>query len=305
MKKLISFCISIFLIVVNCAIIGFAKDDYDIIIRTAEVITFDEKASSLGGFLPGTTEITAVFREIERFSNCRVNVDFNTDLLEYETSVETPVMTYITGCSPTKTGISFSAKLGDMAVPGESYSCTATGYLKVKGVGKHDMKISVDVKDVQGNPVDVKVKFEQPYESIIDAAEVGFIELDDEYMNISHAVFIGETLVSDVIALVNNENAVIKNAYGKVLSSDDKITTNSRIVTLYKGWEVDSLSVCVKYDIDCDGEVTAADARLALRHSAQLETLSGVAYSAADVDGVQGITASDARLILRKAAKLD
>ncbi len=306
MKKFLSILLSIVVLFLSASLTGFAQDeDYDIIIRAAEVITYDKNADNSGGFLPGTTEITAVFRRIERFSSCIVNVDFNTDLLEYETSVEAPIMTYISGCFPTETGVGFSAKLGDMAVTGESYSCTATGYLKVKGTGKHDIKIRVDVKDAQGNPVDVKVKFVQPYESIIDIAEIDFVEIDDQYMNYSHAVFDREMLVSDVIALVNNENAVIKNADGKVLSSDDKITTDSRIVTLYEGFEADSLSVCVKYDIDCDGEVTAADARLALRHSAKLEFLDSIAYSAADIDGKSGITAADARLILRKAAKLD
>lgn len=308
MKKFLSILLSIVVLFLSASLTCYAEDDdydYDIVIRVAEVITCDKNANGSDGFVGDTTEITAVFRRIERFSSCIVNVDFNKDLLEYETSVEIPVMTCISGCLPTKTGVCFSAKLGDMAIPGQSYSCTATGYLKVKGVGKHDMKISVNVKDAQGNPVDVKVKFVQPYESIIDIAEIDFVEIDDQYMNYSHAVFDREMLVSDVIDLVNNENAVIKNADGKVLSSDDKITTDSRIVTLYEGFEADSLSVCVKYDVNCDGEVTAADARLALRHSAKLEYLQELAYYAADVDGKSGITAADARLILRKAAKID
>ncbi|MBR3869613.1 MAG: dockerin type I repeat-containing protein [Clostridia bacterium] len=306
MKKFLSIMLSIVILFLSASLTCFAEDDdYDIVIRVAEVITYDKNANGSDGFVGDTTEITAVFRKIERFSSCFVNVDFNKDLLEYETSVEIPVMTCISGCLPTKTGVCFSAKLGDMAIPGKSYSCTATGYLKVKGVGKHDMKISVNVKDAQGNPVDVKVKFVQPYESIIDIAEIDFVEIDDEYMNYSHAVFDREMLVSDVIDLVNNESAVIKNADGKVLSSDDKITTDSRIVTLYEGFEADSLSVCVKHDVNCDGEVTAADARLALRNSAKLEFLNGLMYTAADVDGKSGITAADARLILRKAAQID
>lgn len=58
-------------------------------------------------------------------------------------------------------------------------------------------------------------------------------------------------------------------------------------------------------DANSDGKVTAADARLALRTSARLESLDSLSYSAADVDGKSGVTASDARLILRKAAHLD
>ena len=58
-------------------------------------------------------------------------------------------------------------------------------------------------------------------------------------------------------------------------------------------------------DVNFDGSVKAADARLALRCSAKIETLSDDARLAADVDLDGKITASDARKILRVAAGLD
>ena len=71
MKKFLSILLSIVILFLSASLICFAEDDnYDIIIRTEEVITFDKNANSSGGFLPGTTEITAVFRRIERFSSC-------------------------------------------------------------------------------------------------------------------------------------------------------------------------------------------------------------------------------------------
>ena len=63
--------------------------------------------------------------------------------------------------------------------------------------------------------------------------------------------------------------------------------------------------VVVMYDVNGDGNVTAADARLALRASAKIEVLEGNRFNAADVDKNGKITAADARLILRKAARLD
>lgn len=57
-------------------------------------------------------------------------------------------------------------------------------------------------------------------------------------------------------------------------------------------------------DVNCDGKLTAADARLALRYSAKLEKLSEIQIAAADVDGKKGVTAADARMILRAAAGL-
>ena len=59
-------------------------------------------------------------------------------------------------------------------------------------------------------------------------------------------------------------------------------------------------------DVDMNGIVTAADARLALRASVGLETLSDVQKKAAEVDGKpEAISASDARLILRASVGLE
>lgn len=58
-------------------------------------------------------------------------------------------------------------------------------------------------------------------------------------------------------------------------------------------------------DANCDGKVTPADARLALRHSAKLELIPTQNQAAADVNGDGEITASDARTILRIACGLE
>ena len=59
------------------------------------------------------------------------------------------------------------------------------------------------------------------------------------------------------------------------------------------------------YDVNNDGNITAADARLALRAAAKIIEIVGENFIAADINSDGKITASDARLILRKAAKLD
>lgn len=58
-------------------------------------------------------------------------------------------------------------------------------------------------------------------------------------------------------------------------------------------------------DVNGDGSITAADARLALRNSVFLEELSAAAKVAADVNGDKIVTASDARLILRASVGLE
>ena len=60
-------------------------------------------------------------------------------------------------------------------------------------------------------------------------------------------------------------------------------------------------------DVDLDGKVTAADARLALRRAVLLETFSedSLEFRAADVDFDGVVTSSDARMILRAAVGLE
>ncbi|MCL2513829.1 MAG: dockerin type I repeat-containing protein, partial [Oscillospiraceae bacterium] len=65
-----------------------------------------------------------------------------------------------------------------------------------------------------------------------------------------------------------------------------------------------SASDLINGDVDMDKEITAADARLILRHVAKLETLTGDALKVADADFDGEITAADARLVLRHVAKL-
>lgn len=57
-------------------------------------------------------------------------------------------------------------------------------------------------------------------------------------------------------------------------------------------------------DVDRSGLVTASDARLILRFSAQLQSFDAEQKKLADVDGDGNVTASDARRALRIAAKL-
>ena len=67
-------------------------------------------------------------------------------------------------------------------------------------------------------------------------------------------------------------------------------------------------SAAVRYlygDVDTDGSVTPADARLTLRRSVFLETFSETAAILADVDSDGRITPADARRILRAAVGLE
>ncbi len=58
-------------------------------------------------------------------------------------------------------------------------------------------------------------------------------------------------------------------------------------------------------DVDGNGKIESADARLALRAAVGLETLTEEQTLAADVDGTPGLSSSDARLILRVSVGLE
>ncbi len=68
---------------------------------------------------------------------------------------------------------------------------------------------------------------------------------------------------------------------------------------------VDSDDDSALYDVDGDGNITASDARMALRGAAKINPLTGRFLYAADIDKDGVVTAIDARKILRKAAQLD
>ena len=65
------------------------------------------------------------------------------------------------------------------------------------------------------------------------------------------------------------------------------------------------VSAALMGDLDADGALSAADARLALRAAVGLEELDAEKTKLADADGDGGLSAADARLILRAAVGLE
>lgn len=98
-------------------------------------------------------------------------------------------------------------------------------------------------------------------------------------------------------------DTVITDINGKAVSPDTKLATGMKI----KLPDGKILTVVINGDIDKNGDITAADARLALRISVNLEKFAATSpeYKASDVDGKSGTTASDARLILRNSVSLE
>ncbi|MBR3869505.1 MAG: dockerin type I repeat-containing protein [Clostridia bacterium] len=81
------------------------------------------------------------------------------------------------------------------------------------------------------------------------------------------------------------------------------IKSVAEVVVLDEREETPAVST-IKGDVDLNGKITAADARLALRKSAKIQTLSSEQMKNADVNGDGVVSATDARLILRYTAGL-
>lgn len=95
-----------------------------------------------------------------------------------------------------------------------------------------------------------------------------------------------------VIAVFADSNNAVKTAEVASVSVTEEDSSADEEVTYRLG------------DVNFDGRITAADARLALRFSAKLETPTAEQFIVANVIVNEKIEASDARLILRVSAKL-
>ncbi len=89
-------------------------------------------------------------------------------------------------------------------------------------------------------------------------------------------------------------------ADGNVLAPGATITTGTKVVLA----DNTELTVSLDGDVDCDGALAAADARIALRAAVGLENLSAAQKKAADKEEDGTITAADARIILRVSVGL-
>lgn len=111
------------------------------------------------------------------------------------------------------------------------------------------------------------------------------------------------TKVSELLKGLGAGSFEVRAADGKLLSVNSVIPTGASISLIADGKAADTLSIAVLGDVNGDGSITAADARLTLRFVAKLETPTEIKRLASDVNG-HGVSAADARLILRVVAKL-
>ncbi len=117
-------------------------------------------------------------------------------------------------------------------------------------------------------------------------------------------LFVAGTVIAvfaDSIALFTVEEASSEDV------TDDTVETTvpAETTTVEETTDAEEVPTYRLGDVNFDGKITAADARLALRISAKLDRPTAVEAIVANVIVDDVIEASDARLILRVSAKLE
>lgn len=103
----------------------------------------------------------------------------------------------------------------------------------------------------------------------------------------------------------NFDKFMVYHADSSTFYPEDSLYTGVRLNYTAEDGKVSNYYVSVAGDVDGNGKVTPADARIALRTAASLETLTGPYFASADANGDGRISPSDARQILRVSAGLD
>lgn len=115
-----------------------------------------------------------------------------------------------------------------------------------------------------------------------------------------------DTKISEIKANITNEKYAVLTSDKKTAADNATAGTGMKIQILGKDSAVLSeYTVIVIYDVNGNGTIDAADARLVLRASVGLEEISNEYFIASDINNTGALEASDARSILRKSVGLD
>lgn len=240
----------------------------------------------------------------------RLDVRCNTDVLVFkgfgaditDSSIEFDVQKTETGYSiyysdsEAETGAEYS----------ENYDLIFNVASKSEPNLQFDSFVKLKNKDEQIFSLDINT----PANMVYDAESIPSIILNDRYalcekdgvIYVPHEVT-GKRLLENVSSSHVSSDFRISGLYAN--DEQDLVETGSDLNLYFDGEICDSKKICIIGDINGTGDISAADARLALRHGASLENLEGLAFSAADSNGDGNVNAADARKILRVASKLD
>lgn len=283
-------------------------EEYGAAVTFPEVVYYDKNASDYNNQIYVPVEI----KNIAKIKNGSVTLSFNPDVLDFETAEFTEDMLYSKEFTETDNSITFKAAFIDLYNDRTNaalfnISATVTLIFNIKGTGNMGITASSAVSMPDDSTFAANVEINGFYPDAVDVSEVELLSPNGAFNNIATSRFIlDRTMTVSRMRRYYSANISVLDKHGNKVGENALIPTNSMIVSTYNGYIVNEQLVTVLGDVNCDGSVNAADARIVLRISAKLEKAGGwLELEAADCNGKTGVTAADARKILRVAAKTE
>ncbi len=295
MKKLTGILLSVIILVCSSVLVQAEDKDYDVQVHSVSQVYYYDAEKGPGCYWMNFRITTT---QLDVFERVEYDIIINRDIVELHYVTHGNIGSYFRDIKETATGFLYTTALRD----GDP-SDTVTVVLDITGVGDLNFDVTATGYYPDGTQKQLTIDLEKPYDKVVDISEVEFLDKEkyaSRYVPVEHGTTAGE-----LVSASGAKTAAVINADGEILENDAAVPNGAYLATMYEGFVVDKFQFCVMEDVNCDGKITAADARLTLRCAAKLENLQGVVKIAADMNLDNKITAADARLIIRKAAKLD
>lgn len=207
----------------------------------------------------------------------------------------------------TQTGYLFTFSLNRDANT-DVYKSYCEYNFEVVGKGEAQVSFSGTTKMIDKDPVECVLSVSLPVDRVFDRSELPEIQFYNKYCAFVRdgVLYLSEPI--DRGELLNNVKSSDKK-YPVELTKhyeNEQVATGDSLYIYFHDGISDEIPICLMGDVNCDGKITASDARLVLRHSANLSFLEGYeVLAAANVDNDPLISAADARLILRASAQIE
>lgn len=298
MKKLTAILLLVIILICTSVLVQAEDMDYESRVYSSQQVYYYDAEKGPGRYWMNFEIKTT---QLDVFERVEYDIIINRDIVELHYVTHGNIGSYFRDIKETATGFLYTTALRDGA-PSDS----VTVVLDIMSAGDINFDVTATGYYPDGTYKQLNIDLEKPYDKVVDISEVEFLDKDKYEYIYQHALTDLGTTAGELVSASGAKTAAVINADGEILDADKPVSTGAFLATMYEGFVVDSIEFVVKYDVNGDGIVTAADARLALRISSRLEVSIWDAYKkAADVNNFGGVTAADARLILRKAAGLD
>ena len=306
MKKLIAILLSVIILVCTSVLVQAEDMDYESRVYSSQQVYYYDAEKGPGCYWMNF-EITTT--QLDVFERVEYDITINRDIVELHYVTHGNIGLYFRDIKETATGFLYTTALRDGA-PSDS----VTVVLDIMSAGDINFDVTATGYYPDGTHKQLNIDLKKPYDKVVDIEELEFLDKDNfkdkfEYAA-QFAIIEPGTTAGQLMALSSVESAAVVNADGEILDADKPVPTGAILATLYDGFVVDSFEFVVRGDANCDGKITAADARFVLRYCAKLESVrSGLnlaqEYAIIAVGNGNRVTAADARAILRKAAGLE